>query len=161
MLQLKKPYSDIRPLISSWVKKSESSPSILESPFGSLKLEGMSYIEEVAEKVIENPEVYLQKYFDLTGEWEAMDEKLKAFVVKSSGYSNFGFPDTDQINKGLDSMVKMILKNQGKESAMKDILWLFLQFPEHLPDELVGWYIPEFGEILPHPNEVICLRLVN
>lgn len=116
-----------------------------------------SYISNLATKIIEGGYEEFEKTFKSnmpTDESTGLSQSWPLNEIDSDKQSFF-----QHLSSPRDTF-NFILKNQGKESATRDIHWLLLKFPKCLPDEIVGWMIPDFEEEIPEDGRIFLVKKV-
>lgn len=126
----------------------EIDPNIMDTPVGLIYTENGDYILDLAKKIVKAEGELFENLFDIKSAFPMILKGLTVSREKGSLYNLFS----------PSSIFQFIVKNQGEENCIRDIVWLLLKNPYKLPEEIVAWEIPEFDDEIPPVERILLIR---
>ncbi|MBC6368029.1 hypothetical protein [Algoriphagus sp. AK58] len=168
MITIVEKHRDLIQLLPKNLDKRTVTNSPIETESGKIHIEGISYIENLADCMTKDGGKLFLKTFEFENSIDSnvlckdghnSPNELKIIVNNESSNESEKARFLSYIDQNRRFDFQSILKNQGEESAKRDIVWLLLKFPRYLPEEIIGWYIPDFDLEDPDFDKVLLIRL--
>lgn len=156
MLKLRPSYTDLQSQIVHSLEMDYE--DVVNNSKEKFVFEDGSYIRTLAKQIVDDGSEYFEKIFMKDLPFQKSFDFSQTTLLKNLD---------PEINREIEEMKSIetnfdfILKNQGVESAIKDICFLLLKFPNHLPDEIVGWEIPDFEEEIPEDRKIFLVKKIE